>query len=98
MFHQLLAPIAGSLPLSFAIAALPIATVLVVLGVLRRPAWIASLAGVLVGFIVALAGWRFPPALALDAFAAGFVFAIWPVMWIVVNALLLYNLAVVSGR
>jgi lactate permease len=98
MFHQLLTPIAGSLPLSFAIAALPIATVLVVLGVLRRPAWIASLAGVLVGFIVALAGWRFPPALALDAFAAGFVFAIWPVMWIVVNALLLYNLAAVSGR
>ena len=29
---------------------------------------------------------------------AGAVFALWPVMWIVVNALLLYNIAVKSGR
>jgi lactate permease len=28
----------------------------------------------------------------------GAVFALWPVMWIVLNALLLYNIAVVSGR
>ena len=28
----------------------------------------------------------------------GVVFALWPVMWIVVNALLLYNIAVESGR
>ncbi len=98
MFHQLLTPVAGSLWLSFAAAALPIATVLVLLGVLRYPAWVASLGGVLVGFVIALGPWHFPPALALDAFAAGFTFAVWPVMWIVVNALLLYNVAVVSGR
>lgn len=98
MFHQLLTPIGGSLWLSFAMAALPIATVLVLLGVLRRPAWLASLGGVLVGFAVALGAWHFPAGLALDSFAAGFVFAIWPVMWIVFNALLLYNIAVVTGR
>ena len=98
MFHQLLTPIGGSLWLSFVVAALPIATVLVLLGVLRRPAWLASLGGVIVAFAVALGGWRFPPALALDSFAAGFVFAIWPVMWIVFNALLLYNIAVVTNR
>jgi lactate permease len=39
-----------------------------------------------------------PVGLALDSVAAGAVFAIWPVMWIVVNALLLYNIAVISGR
>src|SRR5215469_10841784 len=98
MFHQLLTPIGGNLWLSFVVAALPIATVLVLLGVLRRPAWLASLGGVIVAFAVALGGWRFPPGLALDSFAAGFVFAIWPVMWIVFNALLLYNIAVVTGR
>lgn len=98
MFHQVLTPVGGNLWLSFVAAALPIATVLVLLGVLRRPAWIASLGGVVVGFAVALTAWRFPPGLALDAFAAGFVFAIWPVMWIVVNALLLYNIAVTTGR
>ena len=98
MFHQLLTPLAGSLPLSFVVAALPIVTVLVMLGVLRRPAWQASLGGLVVGLLVAILVWQFPVGLALDAVAAGAVFALWPVMWIVVNALLLYNIAVVSGR
>ncbi len=98
MFHQLLTPVAGNLALSFLVAALPIATVLVLLGVLRRPAWQASLAGLLVGVLIAVLVWQFPLALALDSVAAGAVFALWPVMWIVFNALLLYNIAVVSGR
>ena len=93
MFHQQLTPIGGSLPLSVLVAALPIATVLVLLGILRRPAWQASLAGLAVAFAIAVLGWGFPPALA-----AGAAFALWPVMWIVVNALLLYNIAVASGR
>ena len=98
MFHQLLTPIAGSLPLSFVVAALPIAVVLVMLGVLRRPAWQASLGGLVVALVVAVLGWQFPVGLALDSMAAGAVFALWPVMWIVFTALLLYNIAVVSGR
>ncbi len=98
MFHQLLMPVFGSLPLSFLVAALPVVVVLVLLGVLRRPAWQASLAGLVVAFAIALAVWQFPLRLALDSAAAGAVFALWPVMWIVFNALLLYNIAVVSGR
>ena len=98
MFHQLLTPVAGSLPLSFVVAIVPIAVVLVMLGVLRRPAWQASLAGLVAGLLVAVSLWQFPVSLALDAAAAGAVFALWPVMWIVFNALLLYNIAVTSGR
>jgi len=98
MFHQPLTPVAGSLPLSFLVAALPIVAVLVILGVLRRPAWQASLAGLVVGFAIAVSVWDFPLGLALDSVAAGAVFALWPVMWIVFNALLLYNIAVDSGR
>jgi lactate permease len=98
MFHQLLTPVAGSLPLSFVVAVLPIATVLVLLGLLRRPAWQASLAGLVVGLIIAVTAWQMPGFLALDSAVAGAVFALWPVMWIVFNALLLYNIAVASGR
>ena len=98
MFSQVLTPVAGSLPLSFLVAALPIATVLVMLGVLRRPAWQASLAGLLIALAIAILVWQFPIALALDSVAAGVMFALWPVMWIVFNALLLYNIAVASGR
>ncbi len=98
MFHQLLTPVGGSLLLSFLVAALPILLVLVLLGVARRPAWQASLAGLVAGALVATLVWRFPADLALSSAAAGATFGLWPVMWIVFNALLLYNIAVVSGR
>src|ERR1700733_4597041 len=98
MFKQLLTPVAGSLPLSFIVAALPVATVLVLLGVMRRPAWQASLAGLIVGLIIAIGVWSLPANLAFNSVANGMVFALWPVMWIVINALLLYNIAVASGR
>ncbi len=98
MFHQLLTPVAGNLVLSFLLAAVPIVVVLVLLGLARRPAWQASLAGLAAAFVIAVTAWQFPVRLALDATAAGAVFALWPVMWIVFNALVLYNIAVVSGR
>ena len=98
MFHQLLRPVGDSLALSSGVALLPIATLLIMLGVLKRPAWQAALAGLGVALAVAVIVWRMPPGLALAAAADGAVFALWPVMWIVINALLLYNIAVASGR
>jgi lactate permease len=98
LFHQLLTPVAGSLTLSALVALLPIATLLLLLGVLKRPAWQAAAAGLAVALAVAIAVWDVPPRLAAAAAAYGAVFALWPVMWIVINALLLYNIAVASGR
>jgi lactate permease len=98
MFHQLLTPVSGSLGLSFLVAVLPIAVVLILLGWARRPAWQASLAGLAVGIVIAIAVWHFPVSLAIDSVAAGAVFAVWPVMWIVFAAILLYNIAQRSGR
>ena len=89
MFAQLVTPVGGSLGLSFIIATLPVLTVLILLGVLRRPAWQAALAGLVVGLLVAVTAWQMPVGLALDAIANGAVFAAWPVMWTVVAALLL---------
>jgi lactate permease len=98
MFHQLLTPVGDSLGLSFLVAILPIATVLVLLGVLRRPAWQAALAGLIVGLIIAIAVWGLPAPIAFAAASNGAVFALWPVMWIVITALFVYNIAVSSGR
>ena len=98
MFNQLLTPVGDSLILSFLVAALPIVVVLVSLGVLRRPAWQSSLAGLAVALVFAIGAWKLPVELAFDSLAAGIVFALWPVMWIVFSGLLLYNIAVISGR
>ncbi|SDQ34382.1 L-lactate permease [Paraburkholderia tuberum] len=98
MFHQLLTPVGNSLFPSFIVAALPIIAVLALLGWARRPAWQASLAGLIIGLIVAIFVWQFPVGLAFNSVAAGVVFAIWPVMWIVFTAILLYNIAQRSGR
>jgi lactate permease len=98
MFHQLLTPVANSLVLSCLVAMLPVLMVLLLLGVLRRPAWQAALAGLIVAFIVSVVPWQMPLGLAMHSMLNGAVFALWPVMWIVVNGLLLYNIAVRSGR
>ena len=98
MFSQLLTPVSDSLGLSFLVALLPILTVLILLGLLRLPAWAAAAAGLGVALAIAIGVWRMPVNLAFNAVANGAVFALWPVMWIVLNALLLYNVAVRSGR
>jgi lactate permease len=98
MFHQLLTPVGNSLVLSCLVAGLPVLLVLLLLGVMRRPAWQAALAGLVCALIVAIVPWQMPAGLALQSVFNGAVFALWPVMWIVVNGLLLYNISVRSGR
>src|SRR5438132_4195351 len=98
MFHQLLAPVAGSLFLSFLVGFIPILVVLVLLGVVRLPAWQAALVGLITGLIIAIAVWQMPVSLAASSTLNGVAFALFPVMWIVWNAMWLYNIAVRSGK
>ncbi len=98
MFHQLLVPVANNLFLSFLVGFIPILVVLVLLGVVRLPAWQAALAGLIVALIIAVAVWQMPIGLAANSVLNGFVFALLPVMWIVWNAMWLYNIAVRSGK
>ena len=98
MFHQILEPVASNLFLSFLVGFIPILVVLVLLGIVRLPAWQASLAGLVVAFIIAIAIWQMPVGLAANSVLNGFAFAILPVMWIVWNAMWLYNITVRSGK
>ncbi|HXS90141.1 MAG TPA: L-lactate permease [Steroidobacteraceae bacterium] len=98
MFHQLVTPVGGSLIWSCLVASIPIAAVLVLLGVFRRPAWQASSAGLAAALVLAIYVWKLPAGNALSSVFAGATFALIPVMWIVFNALVLYNVTVVSGR
>jgi lactate permease len=98
MFTQQLAPVAGSLTASALIALLPLITIFILLGGLRIRAHWAGLASLAVAVIVAITAFKMPVGLALLSGTEGAVFGLFPIMWIVFNALWVYQLTVVSGR
>ena len=98
MFTQQLAPMAGSLTASALIALLPLITIFILLGGIRIKAHWAGLASLAVAVIVAITAFKMPVGLALLSGTEGAVFGLFPIMWIVFNALWVYQLTVVSGR
>src|SRR5205085_7439700 len=97
MWQQTYTPIGDSLALSALFAAIPIFTLLLLLGVLRKPAWMASLAGLAAAAAVALGAYGMPAGAAIGAMTNGAVFGLVPIGWIVFAAILLYRLSVESG-
>ncbi|MEU4205982.1 L-lactate permease [Streptomyces sp. NPDC026294] len=93
-FVQQLEPVAGSLALSALVAALPLVTVLVLLGAVRMRAHRAGLTGLAVALATACLGYGMPAGQALSAAAQGALFGLFPILWIVVNALWVYRMTV----
>ncbi len=79
-------------------AAIPVLVLLLMLGVFRTAAHWAALGGLISAFLVAILFYGMPAGLALSAGANGAVFGLWPITWIVINALFLHNLTVETGR
>jgi L-lactate transport len=86
-----------SIALSALAAAVPLAIVLILMGVLRRGGLVASTCGLVSAAGLALTVWHMPFHLAAWSVVSGFVFAGWSILWIVFNALWLYNLSVNAG-
>jgi lactate permease len=98
MYTQVYDPIASSLGWSSLIAALPFLSLFLLLGVLRWKAQWAALASLAVGLVVAIAAYDMPVGQALDAGLMGAAFGLFPIMWIVVNAIWIYNVTVETGH
>ncbi|MCO1654305.1 L-lactate permease [Pseudonocardia humida] len=90
--------VGGSLGLSALVSVLPLAVVLVLLGVVRVRAQWAALAGLLAALVVAVVGFSMPVGTSLLAAAHGALFGLFPIMWIVVNALWVFNMTVATGH
>ena len=80
------------------IAAIPIVVMLVLLGVLRKPAWMASLLGLAAAVLVALLGYSMPMPKLVATVTNGAAFGLFPIGWIVFAAILLYRVVLESGR
>lgn len=96
MFEQILDPIAGSLVISALCAALPLVLLFVLLGVFKVKAPVAALAGLALSLVLAIVGWQMPVNQALSATAAGIFYGLFPILWILVNALWIYRLTVAT--
>ena len=98
MFQQDLNPVGGSLALSALCAAIPLLTLFVLLGGLRLKAWLAGLISLVVALLVAIVLFAMPASQAVLAATEGAAFGFFPILWIVINAIWVYNLTVASGH
>jgi lactate permease len=96
MFRQITDPIAGSLVLSAVVAALPLVVLFLMIGVFRVKAPKAVFAALILSIVLAVAGWKMPLGQALSGTAEGITFGLFPILWILVNALWVYRLTVAT--
>jgi lactate permease len=98
MYRQILDPVAHSLAWSSLAAALPLAALFVMLGVLRVRAWMASVVSLAVAIVIAVAVYGMPIGQAALAGSEGAVFGFFPILWIVINAIWVYQMTVETGH
>src|SRR3970040_149549 len=98
MWQQEYLPIADSLAWSALAAAIPIFVLLLLIGVLRKPAWIAALAGLGTAAVIAVGVYDMPLSLAVSSTTLGAAFGLFPIGWIVYWAVVLYRLTLETGN
>jgi lactate permease len=98
MYQQVLDPVGDSLGLSAIFAALPLLTLFVLLGGLKLAAHWAALCALAVALIVALVVYSMPAGQAFDSALEGAAFGLFPIMFIVWNAIWIYNMTEVTGH
>jgi lactate permease len=98
VYKQVLDPVSHSLGLTSIFAILPLVVLFVLLGVLRLKAHTAAVITLVVAIIVAVVVYSMPVGQAGDSALEGAAFGFWPIMWIVINALWIFNMTDASGH
>src|SRR6266481_9980400 len=96
-FHQVYQPLGDSILLSAIVAGIPLYILFVMLAVLRLPAWISALTAMLSAAVLAAVVWGMPLGLDISATTEGMANGLWPISWIVLNAVFFHNLTIASG-
>src|SRR5947208_1424029 len=98
MWQHNYTPIGGSIALSALCAAFPVFVLLLLIGVLRKPAWIAALSGLAGAILVAVLEFGMPVGHLVSSIGYGAAFGLFPIGWVVFTAILLYNITVETGK
>ncbi len=96
-FHQSYQPVFNSLLLSALVAGLPLYVLFYMLAVRRMKAWICAISAMLTAFVLGWLVWGMPFGVTLGTATEGMAFGLWPISWIVLNAVFFHNLTVASG-
>src|SRR5438045_507227 len=67
------------------------------LAVMRLPAWLSALVAMLSAALLAALVWGMPVVLDVSATTEGMANGLWPISWIVLNAVFFHNLTIASG-
>ena len=98
MYEQVYDPVAGSLVLSTLVAVIPIVVLFVLLAGIRMAAQWAGLITLAVALVIAVLVYGMPVGLAIDSTLFGAAFGLFPIVWIVINAIFIYNVIVDTGH
>ncbi|MFL5828121.1 MAG: L-lactate permease [Thermoleophilaceae bacterium] len=98
MYKQVLDPVGNALGWSSLFAALPLIVLFVLLGGIRMKAQWAALLSLLTAILVALIAYDMPFGQTMDSAAEGALFGFFPIMWIVINAIWVYNMTRETGH
>ena len=96
-----LGKLASGLPeylLSALVAAIPLYLLFYMLAFKRTPGHKAALVGTTSAVLLAIAVWGMPASLAISATANGMLLGLFPIVWIVITAVWVYNMTVESGE
>ncbi len=96
-WQQTYAPV-GNVFVSAAVGAIPVVILLGCLGFLHVQAHRAAVLGLISAWLVAVFAFGMPAKLAVTAAAYGAAFGLFPIGWIVLNAIFLYDLTVMTGQ
>src|SRR3954463_14527117 len=97
MYKQVLDPVGDSLFVSTLFALIPLATLFILLGGLKLKSHWAGLIALAVSIIVAVVVYSMPLGQAIDSGLEGAAFGLFPIMWIVFNAIWIYNMTDRTG-
>ena len=98
MWEQDYYPVAGSLGYSAFVASVPLLILFYMLGVKRKPSWMAALSALGVAVLLALGVAGMPVAQAAASVAYGAAFGLFPIAWIVFSSIMLYRVTVETGK
>src|SRR5208283_3277574 len=97
-WHQNYSAVGASLLLTALVDAIPIFFLFWALAVKRMRGYLAAILPLLIANVIAVIVYQMPVSAALSVSALGVVTGLFPIGWIILTAVFLYNLTVESGQ